>query len=206
MEHYVTYGGTWLTLVKNCGLTPEQAKKVEANYHQLYKVSDDWVADKIRRACKDGYVTVAFGLRVRTPKLKHSILGTSSTPTEAEAEKRTAGNALGQSYCLLNTRAGTEFNELVRNSKYKYDIKPVGQIHDAQYFLVKNSTDLILWVNKYLVKAVQWQEAEEIKHDKVKLGGELSIFYPDWAHELVIPNNCTKEELLKLVADYKKEL
>lgn len=56
-------------------------------------------------------------------------MGTSKTPHEADAERRTAGNALGQSYGLLNTRAGIEFNSKVRNSKYKYDIKPVAQIH-----------------------------------------------------------------------------
>lgn len=202
----LTYSGTWRTLVQNCGLSEESAKTIEERYHKLYKVSDAWVNNKIQEACKNGYVTCAFGLRVRTPILKQSILNLKNTPKEASSEKRTAGNALGQSWCLLNVRAGIEFNNRVRTSKYKDVIKPVGSIHDAQYFLIKNSIDVLLWVNKYLVKAVQWQEHPDIAHDKVKLGGELSLFHPDWAHELVIPNSCTKEQLLNLIKEYKKGL
>jgi DNA polymerase-1 len=50
-----------------------------------------------------------------------------------------------------------------------------------------------------LVKAVQWQEAPEIQHDEVKLGGEFSIFWPDWAHEIIIPNGATEEEIVAVV-------
>ena len=201
-----TYGGTPHTLVKNCGLSQEQAQQAYDRYHEMYKVSDNWVNSQIKKATHTGYVTVAFGLRVRTPRLTQVILNTIKTPKEAEAEKRTAANSCGQSWCLLNSRAGIEFNQRVRNSIYKYDIKPIGQIHDSQYFLIKDDLSLVLWANKYLVKAVSWQEDPAIKHDIVHLGGEMSIFFPDWAHELVIPNNCSKQHLLTLVKDYKKQL
>ena len=77
---------------------------------------------------------------------------------------------------------------------------------DAQYFLIKDSVPLLLWVNENLVKAVKWQNDPEIYHEKVHLGGDLSIFYPDWAHELVIPNNVTPEELSELTHDYLRKL
>src|SRR5699024_10951294 len=174
--------------MKNFGFAEEEAKHIEAKYHELYKVSDEWVKAHLDQASKDGYVTCAFGLRLRTPLLKQVVKGTSKTPYEAEAEGRTAGNALGQSWCLLNNRAGIEFNSLVRSSKYKYDILPVAMIHDAQYFLIRDDPEVVTWANKNLVKAVQWQNDPAIYHDVVKLGGEFSIFYPDWAHELSIPN------------------
>jgi DNA polymerase-1 len=201
-----TYAGTWRTLMQKCGFSEEEAKRIEKAYHELYKESDNWVTDKIKLASQNGYVTCAFGLKVRTPLLYQVLRGTSKTPFEAEAEGRTAGNALGQSWCLLTNRAGNEFNSKVRESSYRLDILPVAQIHDAQYFLIKNTPDVVLWANENLVKAVQWQDDPAIYHDQVKLGGEFSIFYPDWAHELVIPNKCTKEELLKLVADYEEKL
>ncbi len=188
----------------NCGFDETTAKTVEAKYHELYSVSDQWVKNKLIQASKDGYVTVAFGLRVRTPVIKQCILNTKVTPKEAEAEKRTAGNALGQSWGLLNTRAGIEFNSLVRESPYKYSIKPCVQIHDAQYFLIKDDPDVILWANEHLVKAVQWQNHPDIYHERVKLGGEFSIFWPDWSHELTLPNKLTKEELISLVQNYVK--
>lgn len=184
------------------GFSKEEALSIESKYHELYKESDEWVQKTMNQAALDGYVTVAFGLRVRTPVMHQCILGLKNTPKEAEAEKRTAANACGQSYGLLNSRAGVQFNEEVRNSKYRLDIRPVAQIHDAQYFLVRDTEEVILWANEHLVKAVEWQEDPAIYHPQVKLGGEFSIFYPAWNEELTIPNNCTLENLHDIVKMY----
>ena len=195
----LTYGGTYRNLMKNCGLHEEKAKMIEKRYHDLYQESDKWVQDRLTEASQTGYVEVAFGLRVRTPLLHQVIRGLKRTPYEAEAEGRTAGNALGQSWCLLNSRAASEFMGKVRTSKYRLDIRPCAHIHDAQYYLIRDNIDTILYTNKHLVKAVQWQEDPLIQHDEVKLGGELSIFYPDWSKELTIPNEVSEQQLLSLV-------
>ena len=203
----LTYAGTWRTLVKIFGFSESEAKHIEKQYHELYKESDAWVQSKLNQAAKVGYVTCAFGLRVRTPLLKQVVRNTGKTPHEAEAEGRTAGNALGQSYGLLNSRAGVEFNTEVRESPYRLDICPCAQIHDAQYFIIRDDPDVVLWANKYLVKAVSWQEDETIAHPLVKLGGEFSIFYPNWAKECVIPNDVKDtNELCDIVKDYLKTL
>lgn len=198
----LTYNGTHKALMDIFGFTKEEALSVEKKYHELYKESDEWVAERMRQAAIHGYVTVAFGLRVRTPVMHQCILGLRATPKEAEAEKRTAANACGQSYGLLNSRAGVEFLSKVRKSKYRLSIRPVAQIHDAQYFLIKDDEETLLWSNKNLVEAVAWQDDPAIYHPEVKLGGEFSIFWPDWAHELSLPNNLTSENLRKLTAEY----
>lgn len=195
----LTYDGTFKGMMQQCGFSLEKAKDIEAKYHELYVVSDQWKAAKLDQACKDGYVTVAFGLRVRTPLLKQVIRGTSKTPYEAEAEGRSAGNALGQSWCLLNTRAGIEFNDKVRKSRFALDIRPCAQIHDAQYFLIRDDIEAVHFTNEHLVTAVQWQDHPDIWHDEVKLGGELSIFYPDWGKEIEIPNYATQEQILSVI-------
>ena len=200
------YGGTESTLVKKGGFPPEEAKSIYTNYKRLYWVSEKEKEDHMKQASIDGYTLGAFGLRIRTPVLKQCILGNRATPKEAEAEKRTASNARFQSYGLLNTRAGIEFNERVRDSEYKYLIRPMAHIHDAQYFLIKDDPDVVLWVNKWLVKAVQWQNDPAIWHDKVHLGGELSVFFPDWSHECSLPNDCSYEQLISIVSNYLKEL
>lgn len=195
----LTYQGTYKTLMTNCGFPEEKARMVEAKYKSLYKVSIDWVQGKLDQAARDGYVTAAFGLRVRTPLLAQVIRGTSKTPHEAEAEGRTAGNALGQSWCLLNSRAGSEFMGKVRESKHRLDIRPCAQIHDAGYFLIRDDIDALLYTNEHLVKAVQWQDHPDIEHPEVKLGGELSIFYPDWSQEITIPNGVSEAQLVEVI-------
>lgn len=195
----LTYQGTFSTLMKNCGFTLTLAKSIEAAYKSLYSVSIDWVQAKLNQAAKDGYVTVAFGLRVRTPLLAQVIRNTSKTPREAEAEGRTAGNALGQSWCLLNSRAWVEFMDKVRNSEFAEDIRPSAQIHDAGYALVREDMAALMFINKHLVEAVKWQNHPDIAHPDVKLGGECSIFYPDWSNEIGLPPDGTQEDLIAAI-------
>ena len=201
----LTYQGTWHTLVKNCGFTPEQAKEVEKRYHELYQVSDAWVNKQLDAAMTDGYITGAFGLRLRTPLLKQVIRGNSKTPYEAEAEGRTAGNALGQSWCLLNSRAWVQFMQEVRKSEFRLVIRPFAQIHDAGYALVKDDIRPLLFMNEHLIDAVKWQDHPDIWHDEVKLGGELGIFYPNWNTEITIPNNATQEDIFGIIEEHLKE-
>jgi len=175
----LTYGGTYHGLMSSLGFDKPFAQMIETRYHELYVVSDQWVASQIKQACKDGYVTAAFGLRVRTPLLAQVVLGTSRTPYEAEAEGRTAGNALGQSWGLLNSRSSMAFMKKVRaHPEYREMVKHCAQIHDAAYFIVRNDSLLLEWMNRELVKEVEWQNDPLIWHDEVKLGGELSVFYP----------------------------
>ena len=195
----LTYQGTYSTLMKNCGFSMEEAKRIENSFKELYKVSIDWVASKLDQACIDGFVTVAFGLRVRTPLLAQVIRGNGKTPHEAEAEGRSAGNALGQSWCLLNSRAWSEFMGKVRESEHRLDIRPCAQIHDAGYALVRDDSKAVAYVNEHLVEAVQWQDHPDIWHDQVHLGGELSIFWPTWAKEIVIPNGTTENQLSETI-------
>lgn len=191
----MTYQGTHITLHKNLGFPEDQAKRIEANYHELYKVSDEWVQEKLEEASKVGYVEVAFGLRVRTPLLAQTLRGKRTTPYQAEAEGRTAGNALGQSYGLLTNRACNEFMQKVWDSPYKHDIKPVAMIHDAIYLVMADDIDVVSWVNQELIRSMEWQELPEIQHDTVKIGAELDIFYPSWADPIGVPLYAKPEEI-----------
>ena len=206
----LTYQGTAYTLQSNLGWSREKALAVEANYHELYKVSDEYIQNRLKQASKDGFVEVAFGLRVRTPLLGQVVYGSRSMPYEAAAEGRTAGNAMGQSYGLLNNRAAVEFWQKVWASPYRHDILPCALIHDAIYPLIRDDIEVVAWANRELIKSMRWQELPEIQHDTVKLGAALDIFWPDWAHPITLPNDASQEEILqvclKAKADYEKRL
>lgn len=200
----LTYNGTYITLMQNCGFTEQEAKEVESNYHKLYVQSAQWVADKIKLAEKQGYLDSAFGLRIRTPILAKSILGTSKTPYQAMAEARSVGNAVsGQSYGLLTNRALNEFMERVWHSKYSLDIFPVATIHDAIYLMIRDNIEVVKWVNDNLIECMTWQELPEIKHDKVHLSAELGLFYPTWANEITLPNRVSRKEIKQIVFSHK---
>jgi len=185
----LTYQGTYRTLMTNLGWSEEKAKMIEANYHVLYKVSDEYIDRRLAQACKDGYVEVAFGLRVRTPMLAQVVWGSSRMPSEAAAEGRTAGNAMGQSYGQLNNRAAVEFWQKVWASKYKYDILPCALIHDAIYSVIREDLEIVTWANKELIDSMRWQALPEIQHPTVKLGAALDLFWPAWHNKITLPND-----------------
>lgn len=202
----LTYGGTYHGMMSNLGWPEDKAKAIEKGYHDLYRVSDAYVQKRLHQAAKDGYVEVAFGLRVRTPLLKQVVFGTHGMPYEAAAEGRTAGNALGQSYGLLNNRAAVDFMKKVWASKYRLDIKPVSLIHDAIYILIKDDIEVVEFANRELIKSMQWQELPEIQHPTVKLGAALDIFWPDWAHPITIPNNADRETIIKMCREASNQI
>lgn len=202
----MTYQGTAYTLMSNLGWSEEKAKRIEAGYHELYKVSDQYVQDRLKQANKDGYVEVAFGLRVRTPLIKQVVWLGAKMPYEAAAEGRTAGNAMGQSYGLLNNRAAVDFWQKVWASPYRYDILPSALIHDAIYPIIRDNIDVVEWANRELIRSMRWQELPEIQHPTVKLGAALDIFWPDWAHPTTLPNDADQETILKACAETKKEI
>lgn len=201
----LTYGGTYHGMMSNLGWPEEKAKEIEKGYHNLYQVSDAYVQKRLHQAAKDGYVEVAFGLRVRTPLLSQVVFGTRGMPYEAAAEGRTAGNALGQSYGLLNNRAAVEFMQKVWNSKYRYDIKPVALIHDSIYIIMKDDVEVVEWANRELINSMKWQDLPELHHPTVKLGANLDIFWPDWAHAITLPNNAAPEVIGELARKAKEE-
>lgn len=198
----LTYQGTWRTLVKNFGFSEVEAKSIEANYHKLYEVSDKWVWDKIVEAADRGYVELAFGLKLRTPTLPKTMLGNlKNLPYQARKEIKTAGNALGQSYGLLNTRALNEFMSRVWASKWREKILPIMQIHDSLYFMISDNIECLEWTNNNLIECMEWNKLDEIQHPVVGLEAELEVFHPTWAESAHIPNKADQRTIKKCVSE-----
>lgn len=198
----LTYLGTPFTLEANNGFSKAEANTIYNNYHSLYIESDRWLDRRITEASHNGYAELAFGLRLRCPVLRKTILGSRYTPKQAEAEKRTVANAMGgQSYGLLNSRAGVEFQERCLNSEHRLDVKPSAHIHDAQYFLIRNNFKTLKWVNDNLVECIEWQELPELQQVPVKLTGNLGVFYPNWSNEIELKHSLDNKAIYSTVLE-----
>lgn len=199
------YHGTAHTLVKNCGFTLPEAEAIVQNYKELYKVSAAWVDKRLAEASNTGFVELAFGVRLRTHRLAYKGKLSYTERKAVEAERRSAGNALTQSYGFLNSRAVSQFLRIVWDSKYRYDIKPAAQIHDASYYVIPDTFSAVKFVNDHLIKCMQWQELPELQHDTIKLGGELDL-YIDWATPITVKNGASIPEIEQTVIDTKLKL
>ena len=194
------YGGTNKGLEANLGFTPEEAKSIYEGYCELYAKTIEWTNEHLELAKVNGYVEVAFGLKVRTP-----ILKAKPDSSLAASEGRTAGNALGQSWGLLNDRALNEVMTKVDELGLTTSILPVGKVHDCGYYLVKNDIALIEILNKLCVQAAKWQEHPVIVDDDVHLSGQLDLFYPSWATPITLPEECDENCLIETVQEHLED-
>lgn len=195
------YGGEVTTLVRNSGLDLQLANEIYENYHTAYSTSLEWKKEHINQAKIDGYVTGAFGLRVRTPML----LGAGSKLTNLQAaESRTAGNALGQGWGLLNNRAMNAVLKRVDEAGLTDSIYPIASVHDACYYMIKNDAEIITWFNKVVTEEAKWQNHPIIEHPLVGLEGQLDLFFPSWATPLTLPEDLNQEELINLCINHIK--
>lgn len=195
----LTYMGTRFGLEK-AGFSAKESAYIEEAFHTLYADSKEWTAEVLRKAARTGYVELAFGLRLRTPLLAKTVMNSSYTLYEATQEARTAANAAsGQSYGLLNNRAAIAFMKRVRTSKWKHDIKPIALIHDAIYLSIKDDIECVKWVNDNLIDEMSWQELPELKHDIVKLGAEMEIYYKGWHQPIKLNNYIDEYEINKTI-------
>jgi DNA polymerase-1 len=86
----------------------------------------------------------------------------------------------------------------VWKSDYRHDIMPIAMIHDSVYLLVRDSLDIITWVNEELPKSMSWQELPELQHAEVKLGAELDVHYQGWHQPITLPNHASPAEILNI--------
>ena len=188
------YSGTWYTLHKRGGFPKDQAKQIENSFHELYKVSGDFTKKNQAFMEKYGYVECAFGLKLRTPIISKCILGTSKTPYEAEAEVRSANNAVTQSWGMLLNRAMIATNARIEAAGYGTAILPVNMIHDAGYFLIKDDPIYVHFLNTVLIEEMSWNDDPLIYSTDVPMEASLEIG-KSWSTMTELKNKATIGEI-----------
>lgn len=181
-----------------------KAEQVYSAFHNLYSGLAEFGNKNKIQGMTYGYVTGAFGLRLRTPKLKAHKAGTKES-TEVGSEARSASNMVTQSWGMLMNRALIDFNNRLEISPYKNKIRLINTIHDAGYMLVKAEPDVIKWANDNLVDCMKWQEGL-IASNEVKMEAEVD-FGLDWAHQETLHNNASIAEIEEFLKNkiYKEE-
>lgn len=191
------YMGTAYTLHKNAGIPMDQAEKIEKAFHELYQVSDQFNDSNKRFAETHGYVECAFGLKLRTPIIRQCVLGNSKTPYAAEAEVRSANNAVTQSWGMLLNRAMIATNKRIEQAGMHLRVLPINMIHDAGYFLVRDDAESIKFLNDTLIEEMQWNDHPRIKSDDVPMLANLEIG-KSWDKLVKLKNFATVEEIHEL--------
>ena len=201
----LAYGGTPYGLQTTCGFPEMVAHKVYGNFLEMNQVTIAWQEDKMYEACDKGYVTLAYGLRLRTPALALCVFGSAYLPQDARQQAKTATNALCQSYSQITGRASIKVFDEINASKYRGRAFQLCDIYDCLILAVPNTVEAIVFFNEMLVRIMtDISEVPELAHDVVKLEAELEVCYPDWSNPIEIPNGATAKEIKKIIKERHK--
>jgi DNA polymerase-1 len=140
----------------------------------------------------------AFGLQIKCPILARTLHDNSVTPYASTAEARSANNAVTQSWGMLINRALIATNKLLEDSEFIYDIRPINTIHDAAYFLVRDTPEAIKFLNDTLIKEMQWNAHPSIRSKDVAMGADLEIG-KSWDKQISLPNNANVKQIEEIL-------
>lgn len=185
------YGGGAGKIQKVLKCSQQRAQEISNAYDTLYSGLAEFQNSNELFAKKNGYIELAFGLQLKTPRINSRDSGVQS------AEVRSASNGAVQSFGMLMNRAFIEFLQRLEASPHRLDVKIINTIHDAVYLLVRNEATAVHWVNENLIECMEWQEDPRL-HSDIKLGAELDIGF-NWAQCYTIPNGFTKEHTSKFL-------
>ena len=188
------YMGTAHTLHKRTGFPKDQANQIYNAFHELYKVSGDFNNQNRKFMEEHGYVECAFGLKLKTPIITKCVMNTSITPYEADKEARSANNAITQSWGMLLNRAMNATNKRIEDAGYGTEILPCNMIHDAGYFLVKDTAKCIKFLNDVLIQEMEWNDDDAIRSTDVPMKASLEIG-KSWDKLEPLNNNASVEEI-----------
>jgi len=201
----LNYGGTSLTLHTNNGLPLEQAVKVEEGHKEMYKVLHSWSQENKITMAKQGYISCAFGLKVRTPLLAKSLIDSKITPSSVKAEFRSGNNAVTQSHGLMTTNAGVMFKKRLDNSPYRNQVLLINFIHDAIYLLIKEDAEVIEWVNNNLIDCMVKSGDYQVNgNSEVPILANLEIG-KSWDKQHELPVNCSITEINQILKEKVNE-
>lgn len=186
------YGGGAGKIQKTLKCTMERAQSISDAFDTLYKVTKQFNDSNTMLAKKQGYLDVAFGLRVHCPRINSGDTGVASS------EGRSVNNATTQSYGMLTNKASIMFLEKLKKSAYKLDIKMINQVHDCIYFIVRDDPEVIQWLNTELIHAMSWKDDPALE-GPVPMEAELDIGF-DGAHCKTLKNGATIEEITEFIS------
>lgn len=192
------YGGGPGKIQRLLACSKDRAKQVYDAYHNLYSGLAVFAKQNEMHARNKGYVTCAFGLRLRTPVLKREA-AKERLSEAGSSEARSSSNAVTQSWGMLTNRAIAEFEEIIKNSEFSKQVRFCNTIHDAIYLLVKKDPKVVKFVNDTLIKCMEWQEGI-VKSEEVKLGAELDIGI-SWDKQYTLSNWMSEEDIEKFMKE-----
>ncbi len=103
-------------------------------------------------------------------------------------------NAVTQSWGMLINRATIAHTKILFASEERKNVKPINTIHDALYFLVRDNSKSIKWLNDTLIPEMEWNDHDDIRSSDVPMAADLTIG-PSWLDQYKVKNDASIDDI-----------
>ena len=185
----LNYGCGPNKLVTTLGISEQQAKEIYNNFHnKLYpgitKFREELV---LKKAQEDGRIHLGLGCYLHSDNVK--------------LQERTLFNACSQYWSILTLLAVNKIHILIDEMGYQDDIKVICTIYDSIYFVVKEDTKYIKWLNDNIIPLLT---TDFIEDQIVPNEAEGAIGY-NWEDTITVHNSASVEDINSILLKLKEE-
>jgi DNA polymerase I-like protein with 3'-5' exonuclease and polymerase domains len=149
----------------------------EELYPGVTRYREDYV---LVTAKENGYVHLGLGFKIYTDNPSNDI--------------RTLNNGTCQFWSILTTLAINRLHQLIDKAGYENDIIVTSSIYDSIYFIVRDDTKIVKWLNNTLVPIM---EQDFMIDQEVKNSADLEIG-PDWSKLYTLPQYAEESQIIKV--------
>ena len=183
----LSYGAYPQKVANTIGCTLEEAQGIFDAYHnEMFPEITKFRKEIVDEAKRIGYTHLGLGCRLYT--------------SDVDKEVRTLFNANSQFWSIMTLLTINKMHSLIDDAGYMDDIKCISTIYDSIYFIVKEDTSIIRWLNNTLIEVMCM---DYLVDQRVPNEANMEIGM-NWAKLVELSNNATLNEITNKLGELRE--
>jgi len=174
----LSYGAYPQKVSESIGCSLEEAEEIFNAYHnEMFPKISEFKEKILNYVEEHNYTHIGLGCRLYSSNTnKHS---------------RTLFNSNSQFWSILTLLTINKIHTLIDEEGYTEDIKCISTIYDSIYYLVKEDSKIIKWLNDKLIPTM----CRDYLEDQIVSNTSSCEIGKDWSNLIKISNNASIEEI-----------
>lgn len=181
----LSYGAFPLKVSRTLKISLPAAQAIFDSYHnELYSGITDYRENYVLpTAAANGRIHIGMGCYLKTDN--------------ADRDIRTLHNASIQFWSILTLLTINKMHQLIDEKGWQEEVQCISTIYDSIYYVVKEDSEIIKWVNDNLVRIM----VQDYVKDQAIPNEATAEVGRDWSTMVQVPHNASEPKILELLSN-----
>lgn len=181
----LSYGAFPLKVSRTLKISLPAAQSIFDSYHnELYSGITDYRENYVLpTAAANGRIHIGMGCYLKTDN--------------ADRDIRTLHNASIQFWSILTLLTINKMHQLIDEKGWQEEVQCISTIYDSIYYVVKEDSEIIKWVNDNLVRIM----VQDYVKDQAIPNEATAEIGRDWSTMVQVPHNASEPKILELLSN-----